>query len=123
MFVVATEQLCGKRGMPTAQFSRSSTSILRNEPAFRGMSAGKLLKTPVTALFVAVASERLRPFAMQSTLCRRSTRIRSSFGSTSTIARTGIPSGSSGGSGSCVLSLSSRAAGSARIAWRMRRSE
>ena len=33
VYLVATEQECGKRGMPTTQFSRSFTFTRRNVPA------------------------------------------------------------------------------------------
>ena len=101
--VVATEQLAGCRGIPTTQFSRSSTLTRRALPPLGGTWWSTLLKMPIRTAARAVDSLRLRPHGRQSRLSRRSTSMEPAAGSMLMLARTGIPS-SSPGMGSCLVS-------------------
>ena len=102
-FVVATEQECGKRGMPTTQFSRSFTFTRRKVPALCGMSGSIELKIPVMQLFIAHVRDSLTPAGRQSMLSVRSASIIPASGSIVIDTRIGIPSGA-GPNGSCMPS-------------------
>ena len=120
ILVVATEQLCGNRGIPIAAPSRIFILIHRYDPPFLGISEGKQLYTPATELLIEQASDRFNPLSMLSMFDVRSISIEPSFGSTVNFTRTGIPSGNIGGIGSWKFSRSIVAAGSSPIALRIR---
>ena len=123
MLVVATEQLWGKRGMPTTQFSLSSTSRRRKLPALCGMSGSRQAKTAWAAAMVEVTRVRFMPASTQSGLSRRSTVMKPASPSMSMVTLIGMPSGRNGWIGSWQPSFSSRPLGSARIDSLARRSE
>ena len=121
-FVVATEHECGKRGMPTTQFSRSRTFTRRKVPALCGMSGSIELKIPVMQLFIAHVRDSLTPAGRQSMLSVRSASIIPASGSIVIDTRIGIPSGA-GPNGSCMPSPTIVPAGIVEITCAMRRSE
>ena len=123
MLVVATEQLWGKRGMPTTQFSLRSTSRRRKLPALCGMSGSRQAKTACAAAMVEVTRVRFMPASTQSGLSRRSTVMKPSSPSMSTCTLIGMPSGRKGWIGSWQPLFSRRPLGSVRIDSRARRSE
>jgi hypothetical protein len=121
-FVVATEQECGKRGMPTTQFSRSFTRTRRKVPALCGMSGSIELKSPVMQLFIAHVRDSFTPAGRQSMLSVRSSSIMPASGSTSIFTLIGMPSGA-GPKGSCIPSPTMVPFGICAITWAIRRSE
>ena len=66
--------------MPATLPVRRRTSTRRKLPALRGMFPPMLLKTPINDAVRAQASVRLSPHGSASTLSRRSTTMRPSFG-------------------------------------------
>src|SRR5580704_14364375 len=110
--VVAVEQLCGNTGEATTLFSAYWNDSRRNEPALRGMSLSRLLKTAPTAALVAAARDVFRPQSTHGGLSRKSRSIIAFLGSMSTVTLRVRPSGKIPSSGSEWPVLVMRAAGS-----------